>query len=56
MKYLLQIYSGNATDEYERLSAHEAFDSGGGLADPELAATLRSIVHRLAGQALRPAA
>ena len=23
MKYLLQIYSGNATDEYERLSADE---------------------------------
>jgi chromate reductase len=31
-------------------TAHEAFCSGGGLCDPELAATLRSIVHRLVGR------
>jgi chromate reductase, NAD(P)H dehydrogenase (quinone) len=37
-------------------TAHEAFFSGGGLCDPELAATLRSIMHRLVGQTLRPAA
>lgn len=36
--------------------AHAAFDSGGGLCDPEQAATLRSIVHRLVGQTMRQAA
>jgi hypothetical protein len=29
---------------------------GGGVRDPDLAATLRSIVHRLVGQTLRSAA
>jgi chromate reductase, NAD(P)H dehydrogenase (quinone) len=37
-------------------AAHEAFYSGGGLCDPELTAMLRSVVHRLVGQTLRPAA
>jgi len=37
-------------------TAHEAFCNGGGLRDPELAATLRSIVHQLVGQTLRQAA
>jgi chromate reductase len=37
-------------------TARAAFCHGGGLCDPELAATLRSIVHRLVGQTLRPAA
>jgi chromate reductase, NAD(P)H dehydrogenase (quinone) len=37
-------------------TAHEAFRSGGGVRDPDLAATLRSIVHRLVGQTLRSAA
>ncbi len=33
-------------------TAHAALCSGGGLCDAELAATLRSIVHRLVGQTL----
>ena len=37
-------------------TAHSAFCKGGGLCHPELAATLRSIVHRLVGQTLVQAA
>jgi chromate reductase, NAD(P)H dehydrogenase (quinone) len=37
-------------------TAHAAFCSDGALCDPEVAATLRSIVHRLVGQTLGQAA
>jgi hypothetical protein len=37
-------------------TALAAFCNGGGLCDPELAATLRSNVHRLVGQTPRQAA
>jgi chromate reductase len=37
-------------------TAHAAFCAGGGLCDPEVAATLRSIVHRLVGQTVGRAA
>ena len=55
-KVLKWIGAAVLDDELRVPTAHEAFAGGGGLSDPELAARLRSIVHRLAGQAMRPAA